>query len=576
MTDNTLIKQVTLKREIMLSYENIFATEKDFSPLNSLMLVSLGDAIEQIAYLLLRLTNIHKDEKDFHYSNLIFFMMKIDGVSQSKIFQFINANKNLVFSSDFVLTDQRACLRLIQLILKAGNNSNKELSKSEWETLLKSLLICNTIEIKKQEAIFNWDSRNNTESFLNEILPVKMRNLEIDKRKDYKIQLIKVYYFFEFWQSNLKYTEYIDKFLKFYEFEKYNQYIWNIFHPYLKMMTSNSMTCKIKFDETNISSINFFNQLVINDKIHSLNETDDDYLLLRQYPIFKNESFTYTVLHMNFFIDKLYQGFLWDFVNVQKEIGNTSFSYGNLKNDMGNQFSEKYLFYTIMQKCFQFYGECRKTGEDLKNIFDNGEPDYYIRNGNEIFVFEFKDATLKSETKYSGNASIIKKELIEKFELSETDRKKSQNKTINQLNNTISEILCDKYSQYQVDDFNVNEIIIYPIFVFTDIVMEADGVNYFLKERLNNLIETNNLPKNRIRDLVLINLDTLILYQDLFHNSLIDFSDCLKNYQIYINQDEPMTRVFSFDEYFKFYIVRKGYNVTTVPEDFNKIIQSFI
>lgn len=576
MTDNPFVKQVTLKRQIMLSYENIFAAEKDFSPLNSLTVVSLGNAIEQIAYLLLRLTNIHKDEKDFHYSNLISLMMKISGVNQSKVFQFINTNKNLVFSSDFVLTDQRACLRLIQLILKAGNASNNELSKSDWETLLKSLLSCNTIEIKKQKSLFNWDFKNNTESFLNEILPVKIRNLEIDKRKDYKIQLMKVYYFFEFWQADYKYKDYIDKFLKFYGFEKYNQYIWNIFHPYLKMMTSNTMSCKIKFDETNISSINFFNQFVINDKSHSINENDDDYLLLRQYPIFKNESFTYTVLYMNFLVDKLYQGFLWDFVNVQKEFGSTSFSYGNLKNDMGNKFSEKILFYIIMQKCFQFYGECRKTGEELNKIFHKGEPDYYVRKGNEIFVFEFKDATLKSETKYSGNASIIKKELIEKFELSETDRNKSQNKTVNQLNNAISELVSGKYQQHQVDDFNMDEIIVYPIFVFTDVVMEADGVNYFLKERLNNLIETSNLPKHRIRDLVLINLDSLILYQDLFHKGLIDFSDCLKNYQLYINQDEPMTRVFSFDEYFKFYIVRKGYSVTTVPEDFNKIIQSFI
>lgn len=576
MKDNPFIKQVALERQFMLSYENMFETEKDFSPLSSLKAVPLGNAIEQIAYLLLRLTNIPKDEKDFHYSNLISLIMKISGVNQSKVFQFINTNQNLVFGSDFVLTNQRACLKLMQLILKAGNTSNKELSKSDWDTLFKSLLSCNTIEIKKQEAIFNWDSRENTESFLNKILPVKIRNLEINERKDYKIQIMKVYYFFEFWQKDNKYKDYIDKFLKFYGFEKYNQYIKNIFYPYLKMMTNDTMTCKIKFDETNISSINFFNQFVINDKSQSINENDDDYLLLRQYPIFKNDSFTYTVLYMNFLIDKLYQGFLWDFVNVQKEFGNTSFSYGNLKNDMGNKFSEKILFYIIMQKCFQSYGECQKTGDELNKIFRKGEPDYYIRKGNEIFVFEFKDATLKSETKYSENASIIKKELIEKFELSETGRNKSQNKTINQLNNAISELVNGKYQHYNVDDFYVDEIIVYPIFVFTDVVMEADGVNYFLKQRLNNLIETSNLPKHRIRDLVLINLDTLILYQDLFHNSLIDFSDCLKNYQLYINQNEPIAKIYSFDKYFKSYIEKKGYSVTTVPEDFNKITQSFI
>lgn len=575
MTDKPIVEQVSFKRKFILAYENIFVAEKAFSPLNSLRSVPQRSAIEQIALLLLRITNIHKDEKDFHYSYLISLMMQTNRKTQSKVFQFINANKEIVFSSDFVLTNPRACLRLIQLILKAGNDSEDELSESDIETLLKSLLTCNTIEIKKEEPLFNWNLRDNTESLLNKVLPVKMRSLEIDKRNDYKIQLIKIYYFFEFWQSDYKYKKYIDNFLKLYRFEKYNQYIWNICHPFFSMMTNDSITCKIKFDETNIDSINFFDRFVINNNSHIINENDDDYLLLRQYPIFKNDSFTYTVLSMNFLIDKLYQGFLWDFVKVQKDFGNTSLSYGNLKNDMGNKFSEKILFYTIMQKCFQFYGECRKTGEELNEIFQGSEPDYYMRKANEIFVFEFKDATLKTETKYSGDASVIKKELIEKFELSETDRNKPQNKTVNQLNNDISDIISGKYQQYQVDDFNVEEIIVYPIFIFTDVVMEANGVNYFLKERLNKIIKPNNLPKYKIRDLVLINIDTLILYQDLFQNDLIDFSDCIKSYLSDTNQGEPMTRVFPFDEYFKYYIVRKGYEVITIPKDFYKIIQSF-
>lgn len=575
MSDSLFIGKVALKRQFMLAYENIFEDGKDFSPLLSLNTVSLGNAIEQIAYLLLRLTNIHKDEKDFHCSNLITWMMKISEVNQAKVFQFINANKNFVFNSDFIFTDRRACLRLMQFILKAGSVSNNELSKSDWETLLKSLLSCNSIEINKQEAVFNWNSKDDTESFINKILPVKVRNLEIDKTKDYKVQLMKVYYFFEFWQSDYKYKRYIDNFLKFHGLKSYQHYIWNIFNPFLLLMTNNEITCKIQFDETSVHSRNFFNQFVINDKRNSVNENDDDYLLLRQYPIFKNSSFTYTVLYMNFLIDKLYQGFLWDFVSVQKKCGDTSFSYGGLKNDMGNKFSEKILFYIIMQKCFQFYGECRKTGEQLNKIFDRSEPDYFIRKADEIFVFEFKDATLKSEIKYSGDASTIKNELIEKFELSEKDREKSQNKTVNQLSKSIGEIISGKYQQNQVDDFNTDKIIIFPIFIYTDIVMEADGVNYFLKERLNDLIETNNLPKDKIKDLVLINLDTLILYQDFFGNGLIDFSDCIKSYLLYINQGEPMTRAFSFDEYFKFYIVKKGHSVVTIPEDFNNIIKSF-
>lgn len=43
-----------------------------------------------------------------------------------------------------------------------------------------------------------------------------------------------------------------------------------------------------------------------------------------------------------------------------------------------------------MEKCFQFYGECRKTGTELKVFLEKGEPDYFIRDKNEIFLFELK------------------------------------------------------------------------------------------------------------------------------------------------------------------------------------------
>jgi len=567
------MEQVDLKKQFMLSFESIYANEKNFDPLTSLLNVSSIEAIEQIAYLLLLLTNIHKDDKNFHSTYLISWMMKMSGTDQSETLQYLTTNKNIVFSPNFILTDRRACLRLMQLILNSGNTSKKELSESDWGVLFKSLLDCNTIENKKQEAVFNWDGSGEVEEFINKILPIKIRNLEIDIRKDYKVQLMKVYYFFEFCQSDIEYKSYLDNFLKFYGFKKYHHYIRNVLQPFLLMMTNNEITCKIQIDETNTISINFFNQFVINDKKVSI---DEDYSMLRQFPLFRSAPFTYTVLYMNFLIDKLYQGFLWDFVSVQKGHGHTSFNYGRLKNDMGNKFSEKVLFYIVMQKCFQFYGDCRKAGEELKKLFEKSEPDYFIRKTDKIFLFEFKDATLSAEKKYSGDASVIKNELIEKFELSLKGRDKSQSKTINQLYNSISEIIGGKYQQKSVDDFNPDTITIYPIFIFTDVVMEADGVNYFLKERLNSLIKTNNLPKNRIKDLVMINLDTLILYQDLFRNSLIDFADCINSYLTYIAQGNPVNRVFSFDKYFEFYIVRKGHSVTTIPEEFNNIIKSFM
>ncbi len=565
------MEQVVLKKQYMLSYEAIYAEDDCVDPLLLLKGIPLNAALEQVAYLLLRLTNIHKDDKKFHSSNLLAWMMKMSGTDQVKTLQFVTTNP--IFNHpDFVLTDRRACLRLLQIILKVGNSTDKEPSKTDWGILFKSLLICNAIEIKKQKDIFDWDTTGSVEAFLNKILPVKMRNLEIDCRKDYKIQLLKVFYFFEFCQADEEYKRYVESFLKLYDLKTYDQYIWNVLYPFLLMMTNNEISCKIQIDENNIGTINFFNQFIINEKKVTI---DDDYILLRQLPIFKSGSNTYTILYMNFFVDKLYQGFLFDFVSVLKKCGYASFDYGRLKTDMGNRFSEILLFYIVMGKCFQFYGDFRKTGTELKKLLEKGEPDYFIRKTNEILLFEFKDATLNAGAKYSENASTIKDELIKKFELTEKNGYQAQNKTVNQFKNNIVDILNSTYQQKSVDTFDPDSVIIYPIFVFTDVVMEAEGVNYFLKERLNKLIENNNVPKSRIKDLVLINLDTLILYQDLFRKGQINLTDCINSYLTYVSQGDPANRVFPFDEYFKFYIVRKEFSIVTIPEDFDDILKSF-
>lgn len=160
----------------------------------------------------------------------------MNGRDQAKILQFVYTNP--IFNlPDFVLTDQRACLRLLQIILKVGNLTDKELSKSDCGILFKSLLICNSIEIKNQKDIFGWDNTGSIEDFIDKILPVKIRNLEIDRRKDYKVQLLKAFYFFEFCQSDEEYKPYAESFLKFYGLQTYDQYIWNVLYPFLLMVT---------------------------------------------------------------------------------------------------------------------------------------------------------------------------------------------------------------------------------------------------------------------------------------------------------------------------------------------------
>jgi len=83
---------------------------------------------------------------------------------------------------------------------------------------------------------------------------------------------------------------------------------------------------------------------------------------------------------------------------------------------MGNEFSEHVLFYTAMKKCFGRYGTIRLTGEEIKAMIGDSEPDYYLRNDADLFLFEFKDVVLSTDIKYSGDAAKIKAGIANKLE----------------------------------------------------------------------------------------------------------------------------------------------------------------
>lgn len=73
-----------------------------------------------------------------------------------------------------------------------------------------------------------------------------------------------------------------------------------------------------------------------------------------------------------------------------------------------------------MRDCFSTYK--LYDGNELKYILQEGEPDFYMRKGNKIFIFEFKDILLDSKTKHSGDYDTIEKELKEQFVLSTIDK----------------------------------------------------------------------------------------------------------------------------------------------------------
>lgn len=81
-------------------------------------------------------------------------------------------------------------------------------------------------------------------------------------------------------------------------------------------------------------------------------------------------------------------------------------------------------------------------GDYIKNEFGIiAEPDYYIRNGNKIFLFESKDILIPSETKVSNDYENISSELKKRLYYEEKRNGGIDNKAVLQLLNNTQKIL---------------------------------------------------------------------------------------------------------------------------------------
>ena len=156
-----------------------------------------------------------------------------------------------------------------------------------------------------------------------------------------------------------------------------------------------------------------------------------------------------------------------------------------------------------------------------------GEPDYYLRHNNNIFVFENKDVLIAKAVKASADIEKINETLKIKF-LGDESHKVG----IGQLINTIEEILEKKF---RFDSYvnSKNNLKIYPILLVHDRIFQTLGINYRLNnwylesiaERLSHKFDLSN-----IKSLTVIDIDTIILWLPYLKEKDKRFKDILDSH----------------------------------------------
>lgn len=255
---------------------------------------------------------------------------------------------------------------------------------------------------------------------------------------------------------------------------------------------------------------------------------------IQEKPLYKVDHNTYCFLYIKFFVDKLFHSLLFD---LAKELENQRLidtkktpAYVQIKQLVGQKFTEQYLFYKVIDRILADKRYEKKTGEEMSKISD-GLPDFYANKGQRVFLFEFKDIQLNRKVVTSGDYDTIikaaEKELVE--------NEKGRPKGITQLANDIDKYLADIVGKDRVSE----KLYVYPILVYSDSSFDIEGFNYYLNNRFYEIIRTRNIPSNiHIKDVLMVNIDTLIMFEKAFSDKKLKFDVLINEYISYKNSKE--------------------------------------
>lgn len=263
---------------------------------------------------------------------------------------------------------------------------------------------------------------------------------------------------------------------------------------------------------------------------------------LRDNFFVKLDDDNYLLLYPSFLIDKFYQGLVFDsWKSIEKRQGNgnalaDSFSdFTVLKSRLGQPFSEEHLFYTLMDKCFTSANLVKKKGSDLTGV--EAPPDYYLRDGSNIFIFECKDILFNNNDRYSTDLKKVKKAILDRICKDGDSNRKGAAQLLYTINKYINEdSLAAHDRKYSTGDN------IYPIVVTSNSVYDAYGVNMLVLVRYIEIVK-DKYPSlaGKVKLPVIINTDCFVKLMYDLHNGTKSFSQLLDDYQKqYLNGQQRM------------------------------------
>lgn len=573
MTEQNIIKKAVHLGQI-LEFEVAFPGETPLCPREYLKGSNLSTVLNVAAYFLgfksfnsefddnKKLLEAIFSQENQEFANNVYKEVKAEEEKVGSTIQIINA-----YSS----------LKLFEYFFGKEEEAETQTSIEFEINVFKAYLAINSEFTKTQKAAFT--STEDLESDLKIAMMLFCMHYPIFDKVDYDIhfiwatQAIKAIYLFEFLETHGKTKLLLEAFLKHFNSNTWQDYLKSLIPltlPAIQNKKEGHIDITVNVDDKFKETVAFLEKLKVGEEEDLL----DDFISVRTKPFYKVKDGVYRVIFNLFVVEKIFKGVYFLLRDVNDKLPENQ-KVAGLKSIYTYEFSEKTLLYKTLQMIYPDKA-IKYSGQELADKKIKGAPDYYIRKGKNIMLFESKDFLIRADRKASFDFNIYDEEFGKTLYYEELDNGKQKAGAVMQLIYSIKKILKKEFSCDK--DYHYKDIFIYPILITHDFQYDTPGFNYLVnhwfKEELQTLQE-GGLFIRHVKPLIVVNIDSLIYHQVglsgnvQLHEVLKLYSEHNKMYSklkfnsIEDYQDYRMSKLAPFSLFIDKYFNKKGF--TKVP-----------
>ena len=422
-------------------------------------------------------------------------------------------------------TGSETPLLLLKYIMSMQESDGSDHIVQLEKKLYTAFLIANEFTLNRNQGEAPYKLEDDLELYLACLLMSRYTyndfiNQESDINELVRNQNIRTGKFFNFVSQHPQLKDLYDEFLQVYGLISWKDYLrtyWSI------LALARYKTGVINFERLRDEDELLSEQIVDKDSIdiHEVISLEDnvDYQAFREKPFIKIAPHEYAVIDVSFMIYRMFDGLYFIFNDLWqcKHPDNTQ----GFNTIFTTEFSEGTVLVNCLKEVANTHGWLSLTDNECKSIVPerklSSPPDFYIRDGKDVILFECKDVKIPKEVKAEGTIQQLLDEVDKDFVgYHDTKKNKWRYKGVGQLVRNAKRILEGEFIWDKNVDKNSR---IFLVLVLADGRQVDAGWKNYLQRKMREECIRQETDYKKICPLILTDLGTITFYKGNFKKS---------------------------------------------------------